>query len=400
MTRVQILENAGAASALAGDEMVCTCNGVSRNEIIAAVREKGCTTVADIKARTKATSTCGGCKGMVEKVLAEALGKKEPICSCTSLSRDEVVAQIREQRWTSVFEVIHALDWNSPEGCSRCRPALNYYLGMLWPEEHPDDPQSRMVNERLHANIQKDGTYSVVPRMYGGVTTPEELKRIAEIAQKFQVRMVILTGGQRIDLLGVEKKHLPDIWSELGMPSGYAYGKAVRTVKTCVGSEFCRFCVQDSTSLGIAIEKKFERLNTPAKVKMAVSGCPRNCAECGIKDVGVVGIEGGWEIYVGGNGGLKLRAAEQLCKVETAEAVLEWTGAFLQYYRENAVYGERTAQFVGRVGLAQIQQDLADEGARRELNGRIDQALSVADDPWQALSTPESKERFKELTLQ
>ncbi|UFJ39618.1 NAD(P)/FAD-dependent oxidoreductase [Brevibacillus humidisoli] len=301
---------------------------------------------------------------------------------------------------THTREVMHVLGWSNPEGCSKCRPAVNYYLGMVWPEQYEDERESRFVNERLHANIQNDGTYSVVPRMYGGVTSAAELKRIAEVAEKYQVRMIKLTGGQRIDLLGVSKEDLPNIWSELGMPSGYAYGKAIRTVKTCVGSDFCRFGTQNSIQLGIDIEKNFERLQTPAKVKMAVSACPRNCAESGIKDLGVVGVDGGWEIYVGGNGGVKLRAADLLCKVKTTAEVLDIAGAYLQYYRETGKYGERTSEWVERLGLESIRNAVVEDHEQRtQLLARIEVALAQWSDPWQEVISSESiRSRFYQGT--
>ncbi|MGH7441800.1 MAG: (2Fe-2S)-binding protein, partial [bacterium] len=266
-------EEAGVAS-MAGSDIVCSCNGVSKQAILVAIKSKGCASVDQVKACTNAARSCGGCKPLVLDLLKLALGpdlaeEKEGICGCTSLGRDEIVAGIRARGLSTGKEVRMVLGWRREEGCSKCRPALNYYLNMLHPRGHEDESDSRFVNERLHANIQKDGTFSVVPRIRGGVTSPAELRKIADAAEKFKVPMVKLTGGQRIDLLGVKKEDLPAIWAELDMPSGYAYAKALRTVKTCVGSEFCRYGVGDSTSLGVALERKFEMLNTPAKVKMA-----------------------------------------------------------------------------------------------------------------------------------
>ncbi|WP_199614379.1 nitrite reductase large subunit NirB [Paenibacillus alkalitolerans] len=378
-------------AAMSDDEIVCGCNGVSKGAIVQAVQEKGCSSVNDIKACTKASASCGGCKPLVADVLTYVLGAdgvktvKEGICACTTLGRDEVVEAIRSMRLTTSKEVMNVLEWSNPEGCSKCRPALNYYLGMAWPEDHEDERESRFVNERNHANIQKDGTYSVVPRMYGGVTTPKDLKKIAEIAEKYEVPLVKVTGGQRIDLLGVKKEDLPAMWADLDMPSGYAYGKALRTVKTCVGSTFCRFGTQDSIGMGITLEKKFERLNTPAKVKMAVSGCPRNCAEATIKDFGVVAIDGGWELHVGGNGGTKLRGSDLLCKVKTEEEVLEWSAAYLQYYRETGKYNERTSEWVERVGLDTIKAALESKEDRAALVERIEKTLSLTKDPWKEI---------------
>ncbi|ALS24137.1 nitrite reductase large subunit NirB [Paenibacillus naphthalenovorans] len=393
-----------AVGAMSDDEIVCGCNGVTKGTIVKAIQEKRLTSVEEIKACTNASRSCGGCKPLVAQVLNCTLGEdavtaaKEGICGCTTLDRDEVVAAIRSMHLTTSKEVMHVLEWSNPEGCSKCRPALNYYLGMVWPVEHAEERESRFVNERNHANIQKDGTYSVIPRIYGGVTSPKELKKIAEVAEKYDVPMVKITGGQRIDLLGVKKEDLPGMWEELDMPSGYGYGKALRTVKTCVGSTFCRFGTQDSISMGIELERRFERLNTPAKVKMAVSGCPRNCAEATIKDFGVVAIDGGWELYIGGNGGVKVRASDLMWKVRTKEEVLEYSAAFLQYYRENAKWNERTSEWVQRVGLDVIRQALDTEEKRKALVARIDETLKLMKDPWkEIIETPELRAMFESL---
>ncbi|CAH1202250.1 Nitrite reductase [NAD(P)H] [Paenibacillus allorhizoplanae] len=378
-------------TAMPTDEIVCGCNGVTKGMIIQAITDKRLSTVEEIKLCTGASRSCGGCKPMVEQLLALTLGDryegnhavKETLCSCTIHSREDVIAAIRDKRLSHVREVMNVLEWHNPEGCSKCRPAINYYIGMVWPEAHEDERDSRFVNERLHANIQKDGTYSVVPRMYGGVTTPEQLRKIADVADKYEVKMVKVTGGQRLDLLGVKKADLPHMWEELGMPSGYAYAKAIRTVKTCVGSTFCRFGTQDSISMGILLEKKFERLWMPAKFKMAVNGCPRNCAEAEIKDFGIIGNDGGWEIYVGGNGGVKLRAADLLCKVKTDKELIQLAAAFIQFYRESGKYGERTSDWIERVGLQSIIKEVVENIERRkELEQRIEHALLGLQDPW------------------
>ncbi|MGG1877404.1 nitrite reductase large subunit NirB [Paenibacillus cisolokensis] len=385
------------------DEIICGCNGVTKGRIVEAIAD-GNHTVGKIKGCTKASASCGGCRPEVEGLLqlygGDMAGEpvKEGICGCTSLSRDEIVASIKELRLLSVKETMNVLGWSEPEGCSKCRPALNYYLGMLWPAEYADEKESRFTNERYHANIQKDGTYSVVPRVYGGVTSPADLKKIAAVAEKYNVPMVKFTGGQRLDLLGVKKEDLPKIWEELDMPSGHAYGKTLRTVKTCVGSTFCRFGTQDSIGMGIELEKAFERLNTPAKVKLAVSGCPRNCAEATIKDLGVVAIDGGWEIYVGGNGGVKVRAADLLCTVKTEEEVMEWTGAYLQYYRETANWNERTSVWLERVGLDAIKAALEKREDRQALVSRIEETLSRTTDPWkEIIENPELRKNFMPL---
>lgn len=388
---------------MADDEIICGCNGVSKGTIADAILNKGCNTVSAIKSCTKASGSCGGCKPQVEGLLhlyaGDAVGDvKEGICGCTTLGRDEIVAEIQRMRLMSTAEVMNVLDWKNPEGCSKCRPALNYYLGMLYPEEYVDENESRITNERFHANIQKDGTFSVVPRIYGGVTSPSELKKIVEVAEKFKVPLVKFTGGQRLDLLGVKKEDLPKMWEELDMPSGHAYGKTLRTVKTCVGNTFCRFGTQDSMSMGIRMEKAFERLNTPAKVKLAVSGCPRNCAEATIKDFGVVAIDGGWELHVAGNGGVKVRATDLLCIVKTEDEVMEWSSAFLQLYREQAQWNERTAQWVERVGLDYVKKALEKQEDRLALMERIQKTLSLTTDPWkQIVETDELRKNFEQL---
>ncbi|MCY8040753.1 NADPH-nitrite reductase [Bacillus spizizenii] len=389
-------------AAMSDDEIICGCNGVSKGAIIQAIQEKGCSSTDEIKACTGASRSCGGCKPLVEEILQHTLGsdfdasaQKEAICGCTTLSRDEVVEEIKAKGLSHTKEIMNVLGWKTPEGCSKCRPALNYYLGMINPTKYEDERTSRFVNERMHANIQKDGTYSVVPRMYGGVTNSTDLRKIADVVDKYEIPLVKMTGGQRIDLIGVKKEDLPKVWEDLDMPSGYAYGKTLRTVKTCVGEQFCRFGTQDSMALGIALEKKFEGLNTPHKVKMAVSACPRNCAESGIKDLGVVGIDGGWELYVGGNGGTHLRAGDLLMKVKTNEEVLEYAGAYLQYYRETANYLERTSAWLERVGLSHVQSVLNNPEKRQELNDRMNETLSVHKDPWKDFL--EDKQTSKEL---
>ncbi|MHB1143165.1 MAG: nitrite reductase large subunit NirB [Sulfuricaulis sp.] len=385
---------ANAVAAMDDKAEICGCNGVCKSDIVTAIIQKKLFTLEDVRAHTKASSSCGSCTGLVEQILAMTLGgdysaapKAKPLCQCTEYTHDEVRAQIRERHLTSIAAVMRELEWKNPDGCAACRPALNYYLIATWPAEVKDDYQSRFINERVHANIQKDGTYSVVPRMWGGVTTPAELRAIADVAEKFKVPEVKVTGGQRIDLLGIKKEQLPAVWGELGkagLVSGHAYGKAIRTVKTCVGSEWCRFGVQDSTGMGIQLERMTWGSWTPHKFKLAVSGCPRNCAEATIKDFGVVAVDSGWELHVGGNGGVKVRVTDLLCKVATPEDVLEHCGAFLQLYREDARYLERTAPWVERVGLAMIKQKVVENAAERKaLYARfLDSQKYAQVDPW------------------
>ncbi|MCO2764781.1 NAD(P)/FAD-dependent oxidoreductase [Pseudomonas aeruginosa] len=333
-----------SAASMPDTAEVCGCNGVCKGTIVKAIQEHGLFSVDEVKKHTKAASSCGSCAGLVEQILISTVG-----------------------------------------GAGEAK----------------DDPQSRLINERAHANIQKDGTYSVVPRMWGGVTNAAELRRIADVADKYQVPMVKVTGGQRIDLLGVKKDDLPAIWKDLDMPSGHAYGKSIRTVKTCVGSEFCRFGTQNSTQLGIDLEHDLFNMWSPHKVKLAVSGCPRNCAEAGIKDVGIIGVDSGWEMYIGGNGGIKTEVAEFFVKLKTAEEVREYNGAFLQLYREEAFYLERTVHYLQRVGMEHIRKAVVEDAENRKaLNDRLQFALSFEQDPWkQRIEQPQLKKEFERIPL-
>jgi len=354
---------------------ICGCNGVCKGDIIKAVREKKLFTLDEVRAHTKASGSCGSCTGLVETILAATAGgdystapSKKPLCGCTDLTHDEIRAGIVEQGFKTLPETMQKLGWKTPDGCTKCRPALNYYLLCANPTEYVDDAQSRYINERAHGNIQKDGTFSVVPRMWGGLTNPKELRAIADVAEKFNVPEVKLTGGQRIDLFGIKKEDLPAVWKDLsdaGFVSGHAYGKALRTVKTCVGSQWCRFGTQDSTGLGVKLEEMTWGSWMPHKFKLAVSGCPRNCAEATIKDFGVVCVDSGYELHVGGNGGIKVRITDLLTKVETEEQVLEFCAAFTQLYREEAHYLERTAPWVERVGLSHIKAKVVEDAANR-----------------------------------
>ena len=383
-------EGHSLAAAMPDTAEVCGCNGVCKGTIVKAIREKGLFTIEDVRKHTKASASCGSCTGLVEQIIVSTAGgdysaspRKKAMCGCTDLTHAEVRTAIRDLHLLTIPAVQKQLQWRSADGCTSCRPALNYYLISTWPQEAKDDPQSRMINERSHANIQKDGTYSVIPRMRGGETSAADLRRIADVVDKYQIPTVKVTGGQRIDLLGVKKADLPAVWADLGMPSGLAYAKGLRTVKTCVGSEWCRFGTQDSTSMGKQLERALARMYAPHKVKLAVSGCPRNCAEAGIKDVGVIGVDSGWEIYVAGNGGIKTEVAQFLVKVKTAEEVMEYTGAFLQLYRLEGWYLERTVHYVSRVGLDYVKSViLQDAEKRRALYEELLFALSGEADPW------------------
>ncbi len=379
------------AEQMADTAEVCGCNGVCKGTIVKAIKEQGLFTLDDVRKHTKASSSCGSCTGLVEQILASAVGgayqpadsKVKPMCGCTDHTHEEVRAAVRQHKLLTHEAAYSFMDWRTPNGCATCRPALNYYLLSTWPHEAADDPQSRFINERAHANIQKDGTYSVVPRMWGGITTSHDLRKIADVVDKYKIPTVKVTGGQRIDLLGVKKEDLPGVWKDLDMPSGHAYGKSLRTVKTCVGSEWCRFGVQDSTNMGIELEHDLFGMWSPHKVKLAVSGCPRNCAEAGIKDVGVIGVDSGWEIYVAGNGGIKTEVAQFLAKVKSREEVLEYAGAFLQLYREEARYLDRTLHWVARVGMDYVKKRVVEDAENRKaLYARLKFAVKDYADPW------------------
>ncbi len=396
---------------LPDDAEICGCNGVCKGDIVNAIIDKGLFTLDDVKAHTKAASSCGSCTGLVEDILASTVGEgyeatpsKKAICGCTEHSHDEVIAAIKDHQLKTMDAVREFLEWKNPDGCAACRPALNYYLLANWPEEYRDDPQSRFINERAHGNIQKDGTYSVVPRMFGGLCTADQLRAIADVSDKYKVPEMKVTGGQRIDLFGVKKEDLPAMWKDLsdaGFVSGHAYGKAMRTVKTCAGKTWCRFGTQNSTGLGVQLEELTWGSWMPHKFKLAVSGCPRNCAEATIKDFGVVCVDSGYELHIGGNGGIKVRVTDLLCKVETEEEVLEYCGAFCQKYREEAHYLERTAPWVERVGLSSIKQAIVDDEANRKaLYERFKISQKYAQiDPWKERAEGNEAHEFTPLKI-
>ncbi len=378
------------AAAMQDADEVCGCNGVTKGAICKSIKDKGLFTLEEVRKHTKASASCGSCTGLVEQILMFTAGgdysatpKTKAMCGCTEHGHQAVRDAIVLNKLLTIGSVFKAMDWRTPNGCASCRPAVNYYLISSWPKEAQDDPQSRYINERSHANIQKDGTYSVIPRMWAGETTAAELRRIADVVDKYKIPTVKVTGGQRIDLLGVKKEDLVNVWKDIGMPSGHAYAKALRTVKTCVGSEWCRMGTQDSTQMGKDLEKAMWRMYAPHKVKFAVSGCPRNCAEAGIKDVGIIGVDSGWEMYVGGNGGIKTEVAHFFTKLKTAEEVLEYTGAFMQLYRQEGWYLERTVHYINRVGLDYVKKKILDDATLRQaLWAKLQAALEGEPDPW------------------
>ncbi|CAH1661754.1 nitrite reductase large subunit NirB [Chelatococcus asaccharovorans] len=397
-----------AIAALADDAEICGCNGVCKGKIVSTITSKGLTSLDEVRAHTKASASCGSCTGLVEKLMTLTLGEAynpaavQPMCGCTTLGHDDVRRLIRAKGLRTIPAVMQELEWKTSCGCAKCRPALNYYLVCDWPDEYADDYQSRFVNERVHANIQKDGTYSVVPRMWGGVTSAKELRAIADVVDKFDIPTVKVTGGQRIDMLGIKKEDLPAVWADLGQAgfvSGHAYAKGLRTVKTCVGSDWCRFGTQDSTGLGIRIEKFLWGSWSPAKVKMAVSGCPRNCAEATCKDVGVICVDSGFEIHFAGAAGLDIKGTEVLGLVKTEDEALEVITALVQMYREQGRYLERIYKWAKRVGVAEIRRQILDDLDKRK--GYFDRFVFSQKfaqvDPWSERVSGKDKHEFRPM---
>ena len=393
------LDPNAAVAAMPDTQEICGCNGVCKGSIVSAITGQGLTSLDDVRAVTKASASCGSCTPLVEQVLKLTLGDDfkaqtgpKPMCKCTHHGHDIVRKTLVAEGLRSMPAVFQALEWTTPDGCASCRPALNYYLLCAWPGAYKDDAQSRYINERVHANIQKDGTYSVVPRMWGGMTTPDELRAIADVADKFAIPAVKVTGGQRIDLLGVKKDDLPAVWADLnaaGMVSGHAYAKGLRTVKTCVGTDWYRFGTQDSTGLGIKLEKALWGSWAPAKVKLAVSGCPRNCAEATCKDIGVICVDSGYEIHLGGAAGLHIQGTKVLTHVETEAEAMEVIAAVLQFYREDGWYLERIYKWMARIGLDAIKAAVVDDEANRvALHERFMISQETAQiDPWAQRAT-------------
>lgn len=399
-----------AVAALADDAEICGCNGVCKGEITEAITAKGLTGLDDVRAHTKASASCGSCTGLVEQLLKLTLGDGynaaavQPMCACTALGHDDVRRLIKAKGLKTIPAVMQELEWKTSCGCAKCRPALNYYLIADWPDEYADDYQSRFINERVHANIQKDGTYSVVPRMWGGMTSSRELRAIADVVDKFAIPAVKVTGGQRIDMLGIRKEDLPAVWADLGQAgfvSGQAYAKGLRTVKTCVGTDWCRFGTQDSTGLGIRIEKFMWGSWTPAKVKMAVSGCPRNCAEATCKDIGVVCVDSGYEIHFAGAAGLDIKGTEVLGMAKSEEEALEIIVALTQMYREQARYLERIYKWAKRIGTAEIKRQVLDDAGRRKAYyDRFVFSQKFAQiDPWSERVSGKDKHEFQPMAV-
>ncbi|WP_395093954.1 nitrite reductase large subunit NirB [Armatimonas sp.] len=381
---------------------VCNCNGVTKGAIVKCVGN-GARSLKMVMEQTRAGTGCGSCKKLVGEIVDWACdGQTEEDPSVhyyvpgVPLKKTELVEAIKAQSLKSVSAVFNALAEGREDAGSKM--GLASLLRSLWGAQYEDERDARYINDRVHANIQKDRTFSVIPRIYGGITTADDLIKIGQVAKKYDVPMVKFTGGQRIDLLGIKKEDLPGVWQDLGMPSGHAYAKAFRTVKTCVGTDFCRYGLGDSTTLGITLEKRYQGLETPGKVKMATAGCPRNCSEAYVKDVGYVAIgDGKWEIYIGGAAGAHIRKGDLLAVVGSHEAAITLTDRFLQYYIENARYLERTYGFVERLGIAPLRALLVDdsEGLALQLEAALKIQLDAYVDPWEEALVNKNPNQFR-----
>jgi len=405
--RLSLLFDIGAPSQkitldeMPADAQVCNCNGVSKGAIARCVAE-GRRSPGAVMDATRAGKGCGSCKGLVGELVAWLLGgavEEDPAVHyyvpCIPLKKPELVHEIRARELRSVSAVMAALAEHEDPAS---KPALASLLNVVWAGAQSEERDARFINDRVHGNIQKDGTFSVIPEIPGGVCTPADLMRIAEAAVKYNVPLVKLTGGQRIDLVGVQKEDLPAIWRDIGLPAGHAWGKSYRTCKSCIGSDYCRFGLGDSMGLAREIEQRFRGFkDSPAKLKLATAGCPRNCSEALIKDLGAVAIgDGKWEIYVGGAGGSHVRKGDLLCVVDSHAEVLRIAGRFMQFYREEAKYKERTYTWVERIGIERIRAVVVEdsEGIASRLDASAQEALDAYVDPWTEGEAPQTANQF------
>ncbi len=407
--RLSLLFDLGApAQAVTLDEMpddqqVCNCNGVSKGQIGACVAT-GARTSRAVMTATRAGMGCGSCKSLVGELVAHFSGgdiEEDPsvhyYVPTIPMAKPELTAAIRQHNLRSVSQVFRALSTDGREDAAS-KPALASLLITIWAGDYVDERDARFINDRVHANIQRDGTFSVVPEMAGGITTADELIRIGEVAKKHDVPLVKLTGGQRIDLVGIPKEKLPAIWADLGMPAGWAWGKSYRTCKSCIGTDFCRFGLGDSMGLAKQVEQRYRGLDSPAKMKLATAGCPRNCSEAMVKDLGMVAIgDGKWEIHVGGAAGAHVRKGDVLATADSEEQALRISDRFFQYYRENAKWKERTYTFMERIGLARVRAIIVDdsEGICADLDVAMAEARAAVRDPWLERDRPATSNQFR-----
>jgi nitrite reductase (NADH) large subunit len=363
-----------STASIPSSKIICNCNSVTKGTILEAIQREGLTTIEEIKKCTKASSSCGGCKPLLSDLLSyiqnneveKIAVEKSCLCSCTTLNDDEVVQEMQRLGLSTIQEVMEVLDWKNSKGCSICRSAINYYLGMINPE-YESKQQALFINEKMNAVIQSNGTYTLIPQMYGGITNPKQLRKIVQVAEKYHINDVAITSDQRIHLLGVKKEQLSVIWAELNMPLSSPQANGVQNIKTCIGEHICSCDKKPSIELAVSLEKQFEFLTTPYRVKMGISSCLHNGAGSTTKDVGVIGVDRGWEIYIGGSSGRHVRAGELLCVATTSEEAMELIIGFVQYYRKTANYLERTWEWVERVGLVHVREVLFDDELRQQL---------------------------------
>lgn len=397
---------ASAADALPDTAQICSCNGVTKATLCAAVAE-GATTVGALKTRTKASSSCGGCSALVARILKSELARRgvvthNHVCEHFAHSRQELFHLVRVGGLRTFEDVVSR--HGRGLGCDICKPAVASILASCWNEFvlGPERTPLQDSNDYFLANIQKDGTYSIVPRVAAGEIRPEQLIAIGEIARKYRLYTKI-TGGQRIDLLGARVHELPLIWRELlaaGFESGHAYGKAVRTVKSCVGSTWCRYGVQDSVALAIDIENRYKGLRSPHKLKFAVSGCTRECAEAQSKDVGIIATERGWNLYVCGNGGMKPRHAELLATDLDRTTLLRYIDRFLMLYIRTADRLQRTSVWREQLegGLDYLKEVICEDrlGIATELEADMQRVVDSYECEWhKAVHDPATLRRFR-----
>ncbi len=386
---------------------ICSCNNVSKGQICAAIQENNFTDVASVKKCTKAGTGCGGCVPLVTDLLKSEMKKagievKNHLCEHFAYSRQELYHLVRIHQIKTFDELIQK--HGQGKGCEICKPAVASILASTWNEHILEKSLVGLqdTNDYYLANIQRDGTYSVVPRVPGGEITPDKLIVLGEVAQEFGLYTKI-TGGQRIDLFGARVEQLPHIWKRLvdaGFESGHAYGKALRTVKSCVGSTWCRFGVQDSTSLAIELELRYRGLRSPHKLKSAVSGCTRECAEAQSKDFGIIATEKGWNLYVCGNGGMKPQHAVLLAEDIDKETLIKYLDRFLMFYIRTADRLERTATWFNKLegGIDYLKQVIIHDslGIGAELEADMAHLINTYQCEWKAtIEDPEKVKRFR-----
>ncbi len=392
--------------ALPATATICSCNNVSKGDLSAAI-EGGCMSVGDLKSCTSAATSCGGCAALVKDVLnvelaARGVEVNNHVCEHFEFSRQELEHLIRVEKIRSFEELMEG--HGKGRGCDICKPAVASILSTTW-NEHVIEPhlaQLQDTNDYFMANMQKDGTYSVVPRVPGGEITPEKLIVLGKVAKDFGLYTKI-TGGQRIDLFGARVEQLPLIWKELvdaGFESGHAYGKSVRTVKSCVGSTWCRYGVQDSVSMAILIEERYRGIRSPHKLKFAVSGCTRECAEAQTKDVGVIATEKGWNLYVAGNGGMKPRHADLFATDLDDETLIKYIDRFLTFYIRTADRLQRTARWLENLegGLEYLKEVVIEDklGIGEELEAQMQMLVDTYECEWKkTIESPEKMKRFR-----